>query len=73
MESTVIAHFFLPFLPEKLPLVFEKFGTNVSKNIDENNSFNLLKAGIKVEKGENLFNRLDIKKELEKLNLIANS
>ena len=63
----------LPFLPEKLPLVFEKFGTNIPKNIDENNSFNLLKAGIKVEKGENLFNRLDIKKELEKLNLIANS
>lgn len=63
----------LPFLPEKLPCVFEKFGMKIPEKIDEKNSFNYLKSGINVEKGENLFNRLDIKAELEKLNNIANS
>ena len=63
----------LPFLPEKLPLVFEKFGLEVPTKVDEENCFNLLPNNCKVSKGENLFNRLDIKKEMEILNQIANS
>ena len=63
----------LPFLPEKLPLVFEKFGLDVPTFVDEENCFNLLPENCKVSKGENLFNRLDVKKEMEILNQIANS
>ena len=63
----------IAFLPEKVPQVFEKFGVEIPKIIDENNSFNILKAGTKVNKGENLFNRLDIAKENEKLINIAKS
>ncbi len=62
----------LPFLPDRVPAVFEKFGLAVPTKIDEENSFNLLKPNSKVCKGENLYSRLDVSKENEKLYKIAN-
>lgn len=62
----------LPFLPDRVPAVFEKFGLEVPTKIDEENSFNLLKPGSTVCKGENLYTRLDVAKENEKLYKIAN-
>ena len=62
----------LPFLPEKVGLTFEKFGLKVPKTFDDYKFFEHLKTGDKVEKGENVYNRLDVAKEMEELYTIAN-
>ena len=60
------------FLPESTTKVLKKFNINNIK-IDENNSFNFEIDGLTFEKGEPLFIRLDINKEIEELYEIANS
>ncbi len=62
----------LPFLPEKTPAIFPKFGMDVPQHIKEDEHFTLLQNNTTVEKGENLYNRLDIAKENEILYEIAN-
>ncbi|MEG1499952.1 MAG: class I tRNA ligase family protein, partial [Clostridia bacterium] len=62
----------LPFLPEKVATVFEKFNLAVPNTFDMDKAFNHLKNGQSILKGENLYNRLDIQKETEELYQIAN-
>ena len=63
----------LPFLPEKVKLTFAKFGLDVPKRFEDYEFFNHLKNGQTVEKGENVYNRLDVAKEMEELYNIANA
>ena len=60
------------FLPESTTKVLKKFNINNVK-IDENKSFNFEIDGLTFEKGEPLFIRLDINKEIEELYEIVNS
>ena len=62
----------LPFLTEKVQLVFANFGLEVPTTISETEHFNQLKPTQTVIKGENTYNRLDVKKEMEELYAIAN-
>ena len=63
----------LPFLPEKVKFTFAKFNLNVPTKFSDYEFFGHLKTGDKVEKGENIYNRLDVQKEMEELYKIANS
>lgn len=63
----------LAFLPEKVPAVFGKFGIACPTNIVRDVHFNFLRNGISVDKGENMYNRLDVAKEMEILYAIANA
>ena len=61
----------LPFLPDKIPSAFEKFGQSIPTNFDNIESFGFIKDGTKVNKGENLYERLDVAKENAELIEIA--
>ena len=63
----------LPFLPDKVKLTFDKFNLKVPKFFSDYEFFGHLKTGDTVEKGENVYNRLDVQKEMEELYAIANS
>ena len=58
-----------PFMPSTPARIFEQLGVQDEKlkTWDSLSSFGLLPAGIKVCKGEALFPRIDVKKELEAL------
>lgn len=62
----IIAQLIEPFLPHTSKLIFEQLGIE-SMGWDSARKFGLYPVGNKVTKGENLFPRLDIKKELEKI------
>ncbi|MFM1539937.1 methionine--tRNA ligase [Helcococcus ovis] len=62
----IIAQLIEPFLPHTSKLIFEQLGIE-SMGWDSAREFGLYPVGNKVTKGENLFPRLDIKKELEKI------
>ncbi len=59
-----------PFMPQTPDRIFEQLGVtdDILKTWESLDSFGALPAGIKVCKGEALFPRIDIKKELEALN-----
>ena len=59
------------FLPEKIASVLKLFGIEKVK-IDENACCNFKIDGIKVEKIQPLFARLDLNKEQQELDEIAN-
>ena len=63
----------LPFLPEKVKLTFEKFNLKTPELFSDYDFFGHLKTGDTVVKGENVYNRLDVAKEMEELYAIANS
>ncbi|MFM1602401.1 methionine--tRNA ligase [Helcococcus ovis] len=62
----IISQLIEPFLPHTSKLIFEQLGIE-SMGWDSAREFGLYPVGNKVTKGENLFPRLDIKKELEKI------
>ena len=62
----IIAQLIEPFLPHTSKLIFQQLGIK-SMGWDSAREFGLYPVGNKVTKGENLFPRLDIKKELEKI------
>ncbi len=59
-----------PFMPQTPDRIFEQLGVtdDILKTWESLKNFGALPAGIKVCKGEALFPRIDIKKELEALN-----
>ncbi len=64
-----------PFMPTTMPKVYEQIGATANEITYENaGMFNVLSADVTVKKGEVLFPRIDVDKEIEALNaLIAPS
>lgn len=64
-----------PFLTKCAPIIFDKLGISDTELKDFNSvkKFGALKAGGKVDKGVNLFNRYDIDKEVAEMEKIAMS
>ena len=60
-----------PFIPTTAATIFEKLGVKAPTNFTKLKKFGQLKVGTKVNKGANLFNRLDVDKELKELDAIA--
>ena len=60
-----------PFIPTTATTIFEKLGVKAPTNFAKLKKFGELKVGTKVTKGANLFNRLDVDKELKELDAIA--
>lgn len=60
-----------PFITKTANTVFEKLGLDSPDSFDGITAFGKLPAGTKVTKGENLFNRIDVEKELKALDEIA--
>lgn len=60
-----------PFIPTTASKIFEKLGVKAPTNFLKLKKFGQIKAGTKVNKGENLFNRLNVDKELKELDEIA--
>lgn len=60
----------LPFVPQTAKRIFAKLGLDVPQNFD-GLTFGNIPAGTVVNKGENLFNRIDIPKELKELEAFA--
>ena len=59
------------FIPTTAATIFEKLGVKAPTNFTKLKKFGQLKVGTKVNKGANLFNRLDVDKELKELDAIA--
>ena len=60
-----------PFIPATSEAIFQKLGVKAPTNFKKLNKFGQLKVGAKVNKGENLFNRINIDKELKELDELA--
>lgn len=60
-----------PFITKTANTVFEKLGLDSPDSFDGITAFGKLPAGTKVTKGANLFNRIDVEKELKALDEIA--
>ena len=63
----------MPFLTDKPKTVFERFGQKIPNLIEEYNSFGFIKNDTVTNKGDNLYPRLDINKEMEELYAISES
>lgn len=61
----------LPFLPVTVENAFEKFGQEIPTDFSKIQNFGIIANGTKVEKGSNLYERLDIEKENAELIEIA--
>jgi len=60
------------FLPETAQKIYDKLGLGeIDKNFESIKKFGVIKAGQKVIKGENLFNRIDVPKELVEMEKLA--
>ena len=60
-----------PFMPTTMPKVWEQIGaTEADVQFDKLSVFNVLTADVTVNKGEVLFPRLDVNKEIEELNAL---
>lgn len=68
----ISATLFEPFIPTTAQKIFDKLGLPLPKDFSQI-AFGNLAAGTKVNKGENLFNRIDVTKELKQLDEIAQS
>lgn len=65
-EAIIIANTLLmAFLTDKPKTIYSCWGLDTPDTFDKYNNFGFIKNGTKVKKGENLYPRLDIKKELE--------
>ena len=60
-----------PFIPTTAATIVEKLGVKAPIDFSKVKKFGQLKVGTKVNKGANLFNRLDVDKELKELDAIA--
>lgn len=71
----VVCVLLCPFLTKCTPIIFDKLGISDAELKDFNSvkKFGALKAGGKVDKGVNLFNRYDIDKEVAEMEKIAMS
>ena len=61
----------LPFIPTTAEKIFAKLGMPVPTNFNKLKKFGGIGKRVKVTKGENLFNRIDIPKELNELDKLA--
>lgn len=60
-----------PFMPTTMPKVWEQIGAKETDvQFDKLSRFNVLPADVTVQKGEVLFPRLDVNKEIEELNAL---
>ena len=60
-----------PFMPTTMPKVWEQIGAKETDvQFDKLSRFNILPADVTVQKGEVLFPRLDVNKEIEELNAL---
>ena len=62
----IVAQLIEPFMKNTTEIILEKIGTD-NKGFESAADFGLLEEGSRVSKGKNLFDRLDIDKELVKL------
>ena len=62
----IVAQLIEPFMKNTTQIILEKIGTD-NKGFESAADFGLLEEGTRVSKGKNLFDRLDIDKELVKL------
>ena len=60
-----------PFIPTTSATIFAKLGVDVPTDFTQLDKFGKLPVGAVVNKGANLFNRLDVDKELKELDAIA--
>lgn len=73
-ETIIIANtLLLPFLTDKPKMVYDNWGLKVPTSFNEYTDYGFIADGTTVVKGENLYQRLDINKEIAELNEIANS
>lgn len=71
-EAIVIGSTLLmPFLTDKPKTVFERFGQTVPTLLDDYANFGFIKDNTTTTKGDNLYPRLDINKEMEELYAIS--
>lgn len=71
-EAIVIGSTLLmPFLTDKPKTVFARFGQKIPELLSEYSSFGFIKDNTATEKGENLYPRLDVNKEMEELYAIS--
>ena len=61
----------LPFIPTTAEKIFVKLGLPTPTDFDGLKKFGGIGTGVTVTKGENLFNRIDVNKELAELDKIA--
>ncbi len=69
----IISGLLSPFMPSTMPKVWEQIGaTPENVTYDNLSVFGVLPADVTVHKGEILFPRIDVEKEIEELNSIIN-
>ncbi len=67
----IVSTLLSPFMPTTMPKVYEQIGAKDSDITYENaGKFNVLPADVTVKKGEVLFPRIDVEKEIEALNAL---
>ena len=67
----IVSSLLCPFMPSTMPKVWEQIGaTNSDVSYENAGKFNVLSANVTVKKGEVLFPRIDVEKEIEELNSI---
>lgn len=73
-EAIIIANtLLLPFLTDKPKMVYANWGLQLPTSFSQYADFGFIADNTPVVKGENLYQRLDINKEIELLNEIANA
>ncbi len=63
----------LPFLTDKPKTIYSSWGLTAPSSFKEYADFGFIKENTTVTKGENLYARLDVAKELEELSALANA
>lgn len=67
----IVSSLLCPFMPSTMPKVWEQIGAaNSDVSYENAGKFNVLSANVTVKKGEVLFPRIDVEKEIEELNSI---
>ena len=67
----IISSLLSPFMPSTMPKIWEQIGASAEDVTYQNaNQFGILPANVTVHKGEILFPRIDVEKEIEELNEI---
>ena len=61
------------FMPTTMPIVWEQIGANGCTTYDNADKFGILPANVTVHKGEIIFPRIDVEKEIDELNQIIRS
>ncbi len=73
-EAIIISNtLLLPFLTDKPKTIYANWNLKTPTLLSEYANFGFIKPNTQVTKGENLYNRLDIAKEIDELNAIANA